>query len=295
MRKFLTICIIGISAALILAGCSNEAQTSLTDIQTAYANQDYDSAMDEIDNFKTLYAEKDPELLAEVEKISSNIEKSLFEKISSQNSAEDIETACNEYLDHFPNGQYIDSVNSRLAEAAERKAIEDINTAKEYIENKDYLEADNLLQNVINSTNVAEETIGQAKELADSIANRVATEKAKTAIIGTWGKATGVCYTFEEDGHMDVSIPGSYDKADGTTLDGYEVTKILKEIETYGRPIRGGTWEYMGEHEKGSLYSLFYDGSRHECLLTHVEGQGDMLIIVLASGMGEPSYLIKMS
>lgn len=280
-----------IFTTIVLVGCSNEAQTSLTDIQTAYANQDYDSAIDKIEDFRTLYAEKDQKRAAEVEKIADEIEKILFENISSKSNDKEIEAACNEYLDYFSNGQYIDSVKSQLAEAIERIAIEDINTAKEYIDNKDYLEADSLLQNIINNTKVSEKTIGQAQELANSIANTVKTEKAKKAIVGTWKKQTGVCYTFQEDGSMSISLPGNYDKSAGTTLDGHEVTQILKDIEIYGRPRYGGTWEYIGQTEDYPTYRLYQQGSRYTCVIADNEVNGTLLGIQLESGLGGISIL----
>ena len=160
-----------------------------------------------------------------------------------------------------------------------------------------------MLQNIITNTKISKQTVGQAEELANSIAKYVTVEKAKQAIIGTWKKETGVCYTFEEDGHMSVSVPGAYNPSAGTTLDGAEVRQVVSEIENYGRPLRGGTWEYLqGEEfekvyeEQGLLggYSLYYDGSEFSCALKSVNGT-TVMGIQLISGIGEMSFLTRVN
>ena len=111
------------------------------------------------------------------------------------------------------------------------------------------------------------------------------------SIVGTWAKQTGVCYTFEPDGHMSVSIPGEYDKSGGSSLDGSEVTSLLNEINTFGHISSGGTWSYKYDHDGEPVYSIFYMGSNFECLKTTAGENQYYLIMVLESGMGDASYL----
>ena len=93
-----------------------------------------------------------------------------------------------------------------------------------------------------------------------------------TAILGTWVKATGVMYTFEEGGHISVSLSSNYDKSAGTSLDGMEVTTLLKQEEEWGRTITGGQWEYVrsgvdAEGDEYFEYDLFLRSSHHQCMI----------------------------
>lgn len=121
-----------------------------------------------------------------------------------------------------------------------------------------------------------------------------------TAILGTWVKATGVMYTFEEGGHISVSLSSNYDKSAGTSLDGSEVTTLLKQEEERGRIITGGQWKYVQTHvnEKGIKefeYDLLLRGSHHQCVVTKKDGV-DCMGVAVKSGnsiIGDVSVLIK--
>ena len=185
-------------------------------------------------------------------------------------------------------------VNASLAVFSEQQAVQDINKAKEAIQNNDFLEADSLLQSIIDNTKVSENTKKQAQEVLNPIANKVLTEKGRNAILGTWRKETGVTYTFEEDGHMSTNLSSNYNKSAGTASDGIEVSMLLSDIEDWGRCIHGGTWKYSGiEVYNGKvhyIYTLFYNGSMHTCVL---EENTNVLGVTLSSGIGNMSVLQK--
>ena len=120
-----------------------------------------------------------------------------------------------------------------------------------------------------------------------------------TAILGTWVKATGVMYTFEEGGHISVSLSSNYDKSAGTSLDGMEVTTLLKQEEEWGRTITGGQWEYVrsgvdAEGDEYFEYDLFLRSSHHQCMI--YKKKSDFMIVAVKSGnsvIGEYSKLNK--
>lgn len=167
---------ISIFTTMVLAGCSNEAQTSLTDIQTAYANQDYSSALDKIEDFNNKYAEEDKETAKKVNEIAENIENEIYKKISENEDNESIEIACNNYLSYFPEGKYKEDVNNLLAETAKKLAPERLEEAKTAIKEGDVLEADRLLDKVIESNT---EYSAEAKEFSEKIAAQVELDTPK--------------------------------------------------------------------------------------------------------------------
>ena len=142
---------------------------------------------------------------------------------------------------------------------------------------------------------VSESTKSQAQEVLTPIVNRVITEKGKKAILGTWRKDTGVSYTFEEDGHMSVSMSSNYDSSAGTALDGREVISLLSEIEDFSRIIRGGSWEYVGTQTSDGItvyvYNLFYYSSNYTCIIG--TESGNKMGIYLSMGIGDMSILWK--
>ena len=111
----------------------------------------------------------------------------------------------------------------------------------------------------------------------------------ENAVVGTWEKSTGARYTFESDGHMSVSLSKNYDSSAGTATDGMEITSLVREIEQFGRVIKGGQWEYTGKNNGNPTYSLFYNGSNFTCVLT----DNDSLSMQLKSGIGGVSNLTR--
>lgn len=176
-----------------------------------------------------------------------------------------------------------------------KQATENINTAKSYISKNDVLAANDELQSVINNSYVSDSLKQQADELSKSIASKVADEKGKKLILGTWTKATGVQYIFEENGHMSMKLLSNYDASAGTTLDGFEVKGILKEIDESGRILRGGLWEYNGivtqNDKQFAHYTLLSQSSYHDCII-QIDKQ-DRMGIFLQSGIGDISYLFR--
>ena len=115
-------------------------------------------------------------------------------------------------------------------------------------------------------------------------------ENLEDSILGTWVKATGVCYSFEADGHMSVYLVPDYDSSKGTTMDGKEVLSLVQEIERNSRIIRGGTWEYVGVEDGYSTYRIYYWSSNYVCAV-----KGEEMLMGLESGIGDISYLAKIS
>lgn len=134
-----------------------------------------------------------------------------------------------------------------------------------------------------------------SQEVIEYIEDNVTAEKGKKAILGKWKKETGVIYTFEENGHMSVSLSSNYDNSLGTALDGSEVKSILSEIDDFGRVVRGGEWKYIGTQNDTSgsayVYSLFYQSSQYTCIIP-IDDSCKM-DIYLSSGIGNISVLTK--
>lgn len=143
---------------------------------------------------------------------------------------------------------------------------------------------DNVAKTNSSTNRTSTETSGNTENATNS-----GVQNSKTAIVGKWVKETGVYYTFEDGGHMSVSLSKNYDKSKGSSVDGMEVTRLLEQIEKSGRVISGGTWEYKGESGGVSTYNLYYNGSNHTCSLRN----DGTLMIALTSGVGEPNILTK--
>lgn len=261
------------------------------EIYQEFLDDDYYSALSLMKDFQNDY-DDNKKMMTKASKLSKEIESELYNKIKSTDMAI---SECNTYLEFYPQGQYVSEVKESLTVYQEKQAIQDISEAKKAIQNKDFLEADSILQSIINDTTISEDTKKQAREVLNPIAGQVNAEKGKAAILGTWKKATGVTYTFEEDGHMSVSMSSNYNSSAGTTGDGMEVLSILSEIEDFSRIVRGGTWRYLGTEESDSgplyAYSLFYQSSQHICYISAKDGTP--LGICLASGLGDMSFLTK--
>ena len=286
------VCII---VGLIEIGEKREYQKEITaqyeKIYQEYSDKDYYSALSDIKNLRNTYADN-KKMLVKISNLSNDIELELYEDIKSADIAI---SDCNTYLEFYPNGKYVEEVNKLLITFSEKQAIQDINKAKVAISKNDVLEADSILQSIIDNTNVSEKTKKDAREVLKPIADKVTAEKGKKAILGTWKKESGVIYTFEENGHMSVSLSSNYDNSLGTTLDGMEVNSILSEINDFSRVVRGGTWKHIGTQNDASgsvyVYSLFYQSSQYTCIIP-IDNSYKMGIY-LSSGIGDMSVLTK--
>lgn len=286
------VCII---VGVIEIGEKREYQKEITaqyeKIYQEYSDKDYYSALSDIKNLRNTYADN-KKMLVKISNLSNDIELELYEDIKSADIAI---SDCNTYLEFYPNGKYVEEVNKLLITFSEKQAIQDINKAKVAISKNDVLEADSILQSIIDNTNVSENTKKDAREVLKPIADKVTAEKGKKAILGTWKKETGVIYTFEENGHMSVSMSSNYDSSAGTALDGREVISLLSEIEDFSRIVRGGSWEYVGTQKSDSttvyVYRLFYYSSDYTCIIG--TESGNKMGIYLSSGIGDMSILWK--
>lgn len=265
--------------------------TRYEEIYQEYLDNDYYSALNDINSFKDTCNDK--KMLSKLSGLLNEIELTLYNDI---NSADIAISESNTYLEFFPDGKYADEVTDLLTVFIEKQAVQDIDKAKKAIKENDILKAGSLLQSVIDNAKVSENTKQQAQELFDPIADKVYAEKSKKTILGTWKKETGVQYTFEENGRMSVSLSSYYDNSLGTTLDGMEVNSLLSEINEFGRIVRIGTWEYTGTEsdESGTVfafYRLFYQGSQYSCLISVDDSR--QMGIYLSSGIGDMSFLTK--
>lgn len=261
-------------------------------IVTEVDDEDFDSALQDLKIFKDDYGSESKKISLKISELENDIELKLY----NNRSSEDIGiSVCETYLEYYPNGKYTDEIKNSLSELSEKQATENINTAKSYISKNDVLAANDELQSVINNSYVSDSLKQQADELSKSIASKVADEKGKKLILGTWTKATGVQYIFEENGHMSMKLLSNYDASAGTALDGFEVKGILKEIDESGRILRGGLWEYNGivtqNDKQFAHYTLLSQSSYHDCII-QIDKQ-DRMGVILQSGIGDISYLFR--
>lgn len=287
----IVVIVLGISGISQRKAYREQINTHYEEICEKYSDKDYYSALSCIKNFKDNYSD-DNKMMAKVSDLFNNIESELYNNIKEADIAI---SECNTYLEFYPNGKYTKEVNELITVFTEKQAIQDIGKAKTAIQQNGILEADSILQSIIKNDMVSEDVKKQAKDLLNSISTRVSTEKGKKAILGKWTKETGVQYTFEEDGHMSVSMSSNYDSSMGTTADGREVISILSEIEDFSRIVRGGTWKYVGTQKTDSetlyVYNLFYYSSQYVCFIP-VNNSWKMGI-TLSSGFGDMSILTK--
>ncbi len=258
-----------------------------------FTDGDYDSVISDINDFNQ---SDDKEIKSVAEKYDSLYkltETTIYDRIFAASDNEEIESLCIDYMDYFPGSDRLSDVDKKYSETLDKLVPLRINEATQYINNHEYVKANDKLQSVIDNSYVADSLKQQADELSNSIAGKVADEKAERLILGTWSKATGVQYTFEEDGHMSMNLLSNYDASLGTTLDGFEVKGILKEIEECGRILRGGLWEYNGVITQNGIqyatYTLFSQSSYHDCII-QMDCPSKMGI-ALQSGIGDMSYL----
>lgn len=269
--------IIGLSIAYKSISAYIEANEQYDTICQLYEKGKYSSALSEMDNFRNsgLPSKKQ---LRQLDKLADDIEEKLYE----WNKEEFVLSIYDTYMKYYPNGKY-------LSQMIEGKAIDNIVTAEKKIRYGKFLEAESLLKDIIMDKSVPEQYVEQAQVMLDSIEEQVGNEKGKTGILGTWRKVTGVNYTFEEDGHMSVSLSQNYDSSAGTSLDGREVISIVDEIDSWGRVVRGGTWEFLGCSDDGCpTYVLYYQSSTYVGAIV-----GEDLIIGLQSGLGGTSTLSR--
>lgn len=260
------------------------------DIYAEYENEEYYSALSQIDSFKKRHGDN-KKMMNKISDLSNDIESELYNKIKSASMAL---SECNTYLEFYPDGKYSKEVNELLTAFSEKQAVLDIGEARKAINNNEFVKADSLLQSIIDNTKVSESTKNQAREVLKPIENQVLAEKGKTKILGTWHKATGVSYTFEADGHMSTNLSSNYNQSAGTAGDGLEVRMLLGDIEDFGRCAHGGTWSYVRSEKNDEdtyyYYNLFYNGSMHSCIISESKGA---LGVILSSGFGEMSVLTK--
>lgn len=296
---YIILCCI-LSVAVLIIGCIAADKSKINqivnreynDIVTEVNKKDYYSAIQDLKKFKEDYADKSKKISSKAAELENKIESGLY----SDRNSEDIGTSsCKTYLEYYPNGKYAKEIKKSLSELSEKQALKSINNAKSDISKNDVLAADAELQSVINNSYISDELKKQADELSKSIANKVADEKGKKMILGTWTKATGVQYIFEENGHMSMKLLSKYNASAGTTLDGFEVKGILKEINECGRILRGGLWEYNGiatqNGKQYAAYTLLSQSSYYNCIIPI--DKPDELGIILQSGIGDMSYLFK--
>ena len=255
------------------------------------SDNDLQSALSCLEDFRTDYSDnkKADSMIGELNK---TLEMKLYER---RNLEDGGISACELYLEYYPNGEYENEINKSLAYLSEKEAVKNIRKATEYIQKNEVLEADSILGEIVSDKYVSEDTKRQANALIESISDEVTAAKGKEVILGTWQKETGVLYTFEENGHMSVSLSSDYNNSTGTVWDGMEVNSLLSEIRDFSRVVRGGTWEYIGTQSNGSgtayTYSLVYYGSRYECIIL-TDNIGRMGIY-LSGGIGDMSILTK--
>lgn len=264
---------------------TEDARNSYNKILKYYNKDEPWSALNEIENFNKRHSNTSKSITEKVQELYDKIEVELYEETKNEDEVFD---ATVDYMEYFPNGKYIDEVKDTHIAARKKQVSEWLESAKKHIEKGEYSDADFCLKNIIGSEYASAEVVSQAKKLSQSIEKQVAIEEAMTAIIGTWKKDTGVCYTFEEGGHMSVSLNSSYDSSKGNSSDYRELKSLLSEIEDWGEVIRGGTWKYIGDREGYHTYSLFYYGSEYLCVI-----KGKAMGITLASGIGDVSNLYK--
>lgn len=269
--------IIGLSIVYMSISASIEANKQYDAICQLYEQGKYSSALYEMDDFRN-FGSPSKKQLSELDKLTDDIEEKLYEL----NKEEFVLSVCDTYLQYYPNGKY-------LSQMVEGKAIDNIASAEKKIRYGKFLEAESLLEEVIKDKSTPQQYTEQAQAMLDSIAMQVEKEKGKKEILGTWRKVTGVNYTFEEDGHMSVSLSQYYDSSAGTSMDGREVISIVDEIDRWGKVIRGGTWEFVGYSDDGCpTYVLYYQSSTYVGAIV-----GKDLIIGLQSGLGGTSTLSK--
>lgn len=270
---------------------NEELNSKYEEICQYISDNNYQSALNCLEIFKKDYSDK-KKAVSKINELNSDIEIKLYE---SRNFEDSGIANCELYLEYYPNGKYENEIKQSLLELSEKEAVKNIDKATSYIQKNDVLNADSILQEIVNNTYVSEDTKKQANDLINSISSKVADAKGKTAILGTWKKETGVQYIFEDNGHMSVSLSSDYNNQLGTTLDGMEVNSLLSEINDFSPVVRGGTWKYIGTDTNGSepvyTYSLFYYGSQYRCIIP-VDSAYKMGIY-LSSGIGDMSILTK--
>lgn len=271
------IAIIVLSIIFVEISSSLEANEQYDAICELYSQGNYDSALYEMYNLKE-WGSPSKKQLSALDEMTDDIEEKLFELSQEEEFAL---SACDTYLEHYPHGKY-------LSQIAEKKAICNLGNAILSIDSGKYIEAASLLEEVIKRKSTPQQYTEKAQTLLDSIESQVEVEKGNKEILGTWMKATGVIYTFEENGSMSVSLSEYYDSSAGTALDGREVLSIVDEIGRWGRVIRGGTWKCIGYADGIPTYTLYYQSSSHVCVIVDNE-----LRVILESGLGDVSFLTK--
>lgn len=279
-----------------IANTNANIQNYYARIQQNTKNGNYEKALNDIESFSANYGRK-AKLAQKASQLKADVEEKAYKNIVDNDEDDKKVTACNKYISYFPNGKYTAKVKKTLADTSIKVAKKNIDKAQENISNGEFISANNLLQQVVNDKNITQQDIKEeAQKLSKSISRQVKNEIAKDYIVGSWIKSTGVCYTFEPNGHMSVSMSEKYDASKGNSLDGFEVNTLLREISTYGRIIRGGTWKYEGLTDKDLYsYSLHYDGGFYSCVIGENEELGEVLGIGSALSKNQISVLKRAS
>ncbi len=146
------------------------------EIYQEFLDGEYYSALIGIDEFQKSRDHENQTLSKKYSDLYQQIEEKIYGNIFSSTDATEIETFCRNYIEYFPNGAHITEVNKKYSEILNTLAPIEIKEAIQNISNGEYLEADRILNSIVNNDKISKEYIDEAQSIKDSISEIVAYE-----------------------------------------------------------------------------------------------------------------------
>lgn len=130
---------------------NEELNSKYEEICQYISDNNYQSALNCLEIFKKDYSDK-KKAVSKINELNSDIEIKLYE---SRNFEDSGIANCELYLEYYPNGKYENEIKQSLLELSEKEAVKNIDKATSYIQKNDVLNADSILQEIVNNTYVS--------------------------------------------------------------------------------------------------------------------------------------------
>ena len=149
----------------------------------AFLNGEYYSVISDIKEFNESANKENNTLSEKYEDLYQQTEAKIYDSIFSSTDNEEVATLCGNYIEYFPNGIHISEVDKKYAEILNVLAPMKINEAKQSIDKGEYLEANRILNSIVNNDKISKQYINEAKGIKNNISKIVEYETPVSASI----------------------------------------------------------------------------------------------------------------
>ena len=153
------------------------------DTYQAFLNGEYYSVISDIKKFNESADKENNTLSKKYEDLYKQTEAKIYDSIFSSSDNEEVATLCSNYIEYFPNGIHISEVDKKYAEILNVLTPIKINEAKQSIDKGDYLEADGILNSIVNNDKISKQYIDEAQIIKNNISEIVKYETPVQASI----------------------------------------------------------------------------------------------------------------